>query len=124
MVSKRLLHLVGDQSFELCAVCGDKSTGTHYGVVSCNGCKVCFSTSLLIIPVSVIWLLNHFINCIFRTECDDTYFLCVKTFIQRLSIFFDMSRVSLYFRICLVSLQTKSNKEECSFSKVLFSIIS
>ena len=27
---------------ESCEVCGDKSSGTHYGIFSCEGCKVCF----------------------------------------------------------------------------------
>lgn len=28
---------------DLCSVCGDKASGYHYGVLSCEGCKVCFT---------------------------------------------------------------------------------
>lgn len=30
------------KSFVPCKVCGDKASGYHYGVTSCEGCKVCF----------------------------------------------------------------------------------
>lgn len=30
---------------ELCPVCGDKVSGYHYGLLTCESCKVCFSVA-------------------------------------------------------------------------------
>ena len=35
-----VVSLPGDQSSKLCAVCNDRASGKHYGVYSCEGCKV------------------------------------------------------------------------------------
>jgi hypothetical protein len=29
--------------FGMCKVCGDQATGVHYGIATCEGCKVSFS---------------------------------------------------------------------------------
>ena len=37
----------GQQPFIACRVCGDKASGYHYGVTSCEGCKVCWHILLM-----------------------------------------------------------------------------
>jgi len=49
-----------DPLAEPCAVCSDKSTGTHYGVVSCNGCKGFFRRTIL---------RNQKFTCRFNKRC-------------------------------------------------------
>lgn len=39
-----------DGTTVLCRVCGDKASGFHYGVHSCEGCKVCLSTVFILLP--------------------------------------------------------------------------
>uniref|UniRef100_A0A1I7Y6N8 Nuclear receptor domain-containing protein n=1 Tax=Steinernema glaseri TaxID=37863 RepID=A0A1I7Y6N8_9BILA len=47
-------------SEEKCLVCGDRATGTHYGVVSCNGCKGFFRRTIL---------RNQKFTCRFQKQC-------------------------------------------------------
>jgi nuclear factor 4 len=49
-----------DPLAEPCCVCGDKSTGTHYGTVSCNGCKGFFRRTIL---------RNQRFTCRFNKQC-------------------------------------------------------
>lgn len=36
----------GGKPAAACKVCGDKASGYHYGVTSCEGCKVIYNSSI------------------------------------------------------------------------------
>lgn len=42
------------QTFVPCKVCGDKASGYHYGVTSCEGCKVIFFYDLYYLQPNMI----------------------------------------------------------------------
>lgn len=48
----------GQQPFIACRVCGDKASGYHYGVTSCEGCKV--SSHILLIAFNISALVVDF----------------------------------------------------------------
>jgi hypothetical protein len=43
--TKQVTHDDNMESLNFCKVCNDKATGIHYGVATCEGCKVYFEIS-------------------------------------------------------------------------------
>ncbi|XP_063293385.1 hepatocyte nuclear factor 4-beta-like [Pelobates fuscus] len=52
--------LLGNGLNALCAICGDRATGKHYGASSCDGCKGFFRRSVR---------KNHVYTCRFNRQC-------------------------------------------------------
>ncbi|XP_048371747.1 hepatocyte nuclear factor 4-beta-like isoform X1 [Sphaerodactylus townsendi] len=52
--------LLGNGISSLCAICGDRATGKHYGASSCDGCKGFFRRSVR---------KNHVYSCRFSRQC-------------------------------------------------------
>ncbi|UXI19100.1 sperm-associated antigen 7 [Sarcoptes scabiei] len=49
-----------NQNVQICAICGDRATGKHYGAFSCDGCKGFFRRSVR---------KNHLYTCRFNRNC-------------------------------------------------------
>jgi hypothetical protein len=81
--------------YKLCVVCGDKSSGCHYGVLSCEGCKGFFRRSLMQTNMQYTCQRKQecVINRVTRNRCQScrlTKCLSVGMSIEGLSIFPNM----------------------------------
>ncbi|KAI1701091.1 ligand-binding domain of nuclear hormone receptor domain-containing protein [Ditylenchus destructor] len=96
-----------DPLAEPCAVCGDKSTGTHYGTVSCNGCKGFFRRTIL---------RNQRFTCRFNKQCViDKNFRCACRFCRfQKCLNAGMKREAIQFERDSIGSPSKKRREDGS----------
>ncbi|CAI5438935.1 unnamed protein product [Caenorhabditis angaria] len=99
-----------DPLAEPCAVCGDKSTGTHYGVISCNGCKGFFRRTVL---------RDQKFTCRFNKRCViDKNFRCACRYCRfQKCVQVGMKREAIQFERDANGSPTSANQANGSFKK-------
>lgn len=101
-----------------CKICGDKSSGIHYGVITCEGCKVRLNT---LFRQSLLCLCFKIVNSIMQVGCESVFMILV-TFNQgffRRSQQNNASYSCPRQRNCLIDRTNRNRCQHCRLQKCL-----